>query len=506
MARVSYRVEQDVAANRSRVLVTKLELKANFPLGATGMYILGSILVNGAEAVRITMGDTYACGAYVSSQDYAGGGVDGPGGGWKIGFSSREMTVNHGSDGNAQITIHPGISLYFEGAVRDSMGGTATAALPQIPRTSALAVSGVELGRELVMELTRASADFEDTITWRCGAASGTLAERTKEQELRWTLPLDLAAQAPADTAVRLVLTVTTFLGETQAGSQDTELLCPIPETVAPSLAVAVEDRMGYAAQYGGYIQGQSQARVTTQAAGAYGSTIRGISVKCGKLTGTGAEVAFALEDSGSVSIAVTVTDSRGRTASQVSAITVLPYQKPWAVIREAARCDEAGNVQPDGAWMKLVFDAGVTALEGSTAQYAAVCTVHGGADTRQAALEEYENQLTVTGGQVLLPAGVDTGYDCRIQVQDRFCAAESGAVLVSVAFALLDLCRAAKAVGIGMRAKNEGMLSIGMDVDMSERRLGNLAPPEQGTDAATKAYVDECIRLLREQLNLKEE
>ena len=102
----------------------------------------------------------------------------------------------------------------------------------------------------------------------------------------------------------------------------------------------------------------------------------------------------------------------------------------------------------------------------------------------------------------MILPAGVDTGYDCRIQVQDSFCTTESGTELVSVAFALLDLCRAAKAVGIGMRARNAGMLSIGMDVDMGERRLGNLAPPEGGTDAATKAYVDECIRLLKEQLN----
>lgn len=504
-SRVSYRVERDVEANQSVILVTKLELKANYDFQGTNMYIMGSILVNGVETVNITMGNTYGCCAYVTSYDFAGGGVDGgagPGGDWYVGFKSKEITVNHGDDGNAQITIRPGITLYFYGAVRDSFSGTATVALPQIPRTSALAVSPVELGRELVMELTRASADFEDTITWRCGTASGTLAQRTKAQALRWTLPLDLAAQAQADTAVKLVLTVSTFLGEVQAGSQDTELLCPIPGSVVPSLTVAVEDRMGYASQYGGFIQGQSQARVSTQAAGAYGSTIRGISVKCGKLTGAGAEVAFALEDSGSVGITVTVTDSRGRTASQVKAITVLPYQKPWAIIREAARCDEAGNIQPDGAWMKLVFDAGVTALAGNTAQYRSVCTVHRGTDTRQAALEDYEGQLTVTGGQVILPAGVDTGYDCRIQVQDSFCTTESGTELVSVAFALLDLCRAAKAVGIGMRARNAGMLSIGMDVDMGERRLGNLAPPEGGTDAATKAYVDECIRLLKEQLN----
>lgn len=506
MARVTYQVEGDVAQNRSVVRITRVELKALYTLQPTTMAFLGSIRVNGVEAVTMTMGDTYACSAAVSSQAFGGGGVDGPHGGWAIGFKTKDMTAEHGADGNARITISLAISLYFYEAVRDSVVGSGTADLPQIPRTSDLEVTGAALGQELVMVLTRASADFEDTITWRCGTASGTLAERTKAQELRWTPPLELSFQAPADTRVKVVLTVTTFLGETQAGSRDTEILCPIPGSVTPSLTVAVEDRMGYAAVYGGFIQGQSQAKVTTQAAGAYGSTIRSVSVKCGKLTGSGEQVAFALEDSGSVGITVTVTDSRGRTASQNTAVTVLAYKKPWALIREAVRCDEGGNVQPDGAWLKLVFDAGVTTLTGNTAQYKAVRTVHGGGSAQQVTLTDYAGHFTVTGGQVILPAGVDTGYDCQIQVQDSFRTGGSDTVLVSVAFALLDLCRATRAVGIGMRAKKPGAVSIGLNMDMSEHRLSNLASPESETDAATKAYVDECIRQLREQLNLNEE
>ena len=89
--------------------------------------------------------------------------------------------------------------------------------------------------------------------------------------------------------------------------------------------------------------------------------------------------------------ITVTVTDSRGRTASQNTAVTVLAYKKPWALIREAVRCDEGGNVQPDGAWLKLVFDAGVTALTGNTAQYKAVRTVHGGGSAQQVTLTDYD-------------------------------------------------------------------------------------------------------------------
>ena len=41
------------------------------------------------------------------------------------------------------------------------------------------------------------------------------------------------------------------------------------------------------------------------------------------------------------------------------------------------------------------------------------------------------------------------------------------------------------------MRAKNPGKVSIGLDVNMEEHRLGNLLDPEGSQDAATKAYVD---------------
>lgn len=500
--RLTCQVEQDVAGNKSVVRVTKLEMKAETEVPGIAVYLLGAVFVNGAEAASMSIGATYGCDA-VLSQSYFGGGEEGPGG-WSVGFTASNVTVDHEEDGTAQIDLAATVHLYHNQSKLDTIYGNGTVQLPQIPRTSALTAAGVDLGQEMVIGLTRAPGDFVDTVTWRCGEKSGILAEKTSEQELRWTVPLDLATEAPEDSNVAVVFTVTTFLGETKAGSQDTEVICTIPMDLVADVSVELTDRMGYTSQFGGYIQSQSQVNVVTQAQGRYGASIREINVKCGKLSGTGEEVCFALEDSGVVSITVTVEDSRGRTVLLKTTITVLPYQKPWVTLREAARCDEAGNHQPDGAWLKLVFDAGVTDLSGkNTAQYQGMCTVHGGEDTRQVTLSDYANQLTVTGGMMLISAGVDTGYDCRIAVQDSFCTVESGVALVSVAFALMDFCRGTKAVGIGMRAINEGMLSIGMDTDMAEHRVGNLAAPENDTDAATKGYVDACIRQLREQLGM---
>ena len=487
-ARVNYELIQDVGLNQSVVTVTGVSMRA-----VTGSWVtqscrvVGSITINGSTAVKMEYTNTASTGIIMlKTYNTVGGSV-----------SKYSVTVNHQEDGSGPISVYVNLSVYVN-STSTHVGGinqTEALALPRIPRVSTLTAAGVELGQEMTITITRAAEGFTDTVSWSCGSQSGTIAEQTALTQLQWTPPLELAAQAPEDTQAAVVLTVTSFLDGSQVGSKDTAVQCSIPESVVPTLAVTVEDRMGYLAKFGGYVQNQSQARVVTQAAGAYGSTIKSITAKCGTLSASGADVSFALGQSGSVPITVTVTDSRGRSASFDTSITVLPYRLPQVTIREAYRCDETGQQQPDGQWLKVVFDGSVTALAGNGATYRGICTVHNGDTTRTVLLADYTGQQTVNQGSFLLTAGVDTAYDCRVSVQDDFHTVTSVDMLVSVAFALMDFCRDTKAVGIGMRAKNAGKLSIGLDTDMDEHSIGNLADPQEAQDAATKAYVDRNAR-----------
>ena len=504
MIRVTYEVTQDVLLNQSAVRVTGVEIKPIAAINTMNVYLLGEILVDGQQGATLNLGNTYGCGATISNSDYAGGGVDSGWGGWGVGFRTQEVTVAHAQDGSASCILLPTIHLYYRQNRIDTTQAKIQVQLPRIPRTSALEVQEAELGQPMKLKLTRVAAEFVDTVAWRCGSASGVIAEKCAESVLSWTPPLELAAQAPDSDRAEITLTVSTFLGDTQSGSEDTRVYCPVPDSVVPTLEVTVEDRMGYADGFGGYIQGQSQVRVRTQAQSPYAGSIRRITVSCGRLTDTGADVSFALENAGQVPVSVSVEDSRGRMAMKSIPVQVLPYRSPQVSIREALRCDQEGTPQSDGTWLKVVFDAEVSALTGNGVQYRGSCALHDGTDSRQVLLEAYTDQFTVTGGSFLLPAGLDSGYDCRVIVQDHFCTVLSGTALVSVAFALMDFYSGTRAVGIGMRAVNPGMLSVGLDTDMSEHRLGNLAAPELDADAATKAYVDGCIRQLAQQLGLE--
>ena len=481
---VNYDLTQDVALNRSVVTVTSVAMRA-VPENwiAVSCRVVGSITINGSTAVKMEFTNNASTGIIMGKvYNTVGGSV-----------SKYSVTVNHQEDGSGPISVYVNLSVHVNNPSTDAGGihQTEALALPRIPRASSLTAAGVELGKEMTITITRAAEGFTDTVTWSCGSQSGTIATKTALKQLKWTPPVSLASQAPEAARVAVVLTVTSFLNGSQVGSKNTTVQCTIPESVVPTLSVTVADRMGHTDKFGGYVQNQSQARVVTQAAGVYGSTIKSITAKCGALSASGADVSFALGQSGSVPITVTVTDSRGRSASFETSITVLPYRLPQVTIREAYRCDGTGQQQPDGQWLKVVFDGSVTALAGNSATYRGICTVHNGDTTRTVLLSDYTGQQTVTAGSFLLTAGVDTAYDCRVSVQDDFHTVTGVDMLVSVAFALMDFCRDTKAVGIGMRAKNAGKLSIGLDTDMDEHSIGNLADPQEAQDAATKAYVD---------------
>ena len=139
------------------------------------------------------------------------------------------------------------------------------------------------------------------------------------------------------------------------------------------------------------------------------------------------------------------------------------------------------------------------------SAAYQAVCWEHGGGQTRSVPLPDYAGLFEVAG-TVVLPAGADSGYDCAISVTDSFATVTSPNAFVPVAFALLDFSRTEKAVGIGMRAIKKETLSVGLQLDMAEHGIRNLADPTEAQDAATTAYVDALVKAALESKSWKGE
>ena len=468
-ARVNYMVSQDIAGNYSTVTVTGLDVRSNQYRGSC--FVKGSIYLNGQEVCYLGLSSTEGHTVALSVGAWAPVNL----------VSGIPLKIPHGSDGTKTVSVS--VSLRAtptsgSGSFTATCSGAASIDLPRIPRVSEISASGVELGQAMEITLTRASEGFRDTLSWQCGEASGIIAEKTGETALSWTPPVSLAEANPQGTAVEVVLTVSTYSGETSVGTGSVTVSCPIPGSVVPTLEITVTDKTGCYDRYGSYVRTRSQARVQTTASGAYGSTVKSVSVSCGSLTASGEDAVFSLPDPGAVTVRVTVTDSRGRSAAAVETITVADYQNPSVSVTNLYRCGSDGTANPQGAFGKAVFTGSVTPLGGKNAAVYRLKKRIRGTETWTVS--------QISQGEAVFSAGVDDDWEVCISVSDDFTEVTGQVSVLPVAFSLLDFHRGSRSVGILQRASTPGAVDVGGDTVHHGHRIRDVGPPQDPDDAVT--------------------
>lgn len=474
--RVYYKQTFTPGVAKSTITISRVTLQSDIVYGGT-FFFDGRIIVNGNTVFSSSIagsdgGVSVDCDESLISNFYNG-----------------TVTVNHYAATTISIQLKANTQgvPFFYNAYSDGFSispGSRSITLAAIPMASAISAGAVTLGSEMTVSLTKAAAGMTDTVTWQCGTQSGTIAENSAKTAFTWTPPVSLASQAPNGTSVSITITTATKNGDTAAGSSSVTVSCPIPQDVKPTVSVTVSDETGYLAAFGSYICNQSKARVVTQAAGIYGSTVTGISVTCGTLTGSGENLLFALPNAGTVTVSVAVTDSRGRTAAAEAQIYVADYSPPVPVITALYRCDASGTAAPDGAWAKAELGCAVTSLGG---QNTAACVLK----YRVRGTESWTEKAVTVPGSTVFPADTGSDYQVSLCASDSFTTVTSGTSPLPAAFALLDFDRKDKALGIGQRAGTAGTLSVGLPVRMGGNRITDLGTPTANTDAATKGYSD---------------
>ena len=474
--RVYYKQTFTPGVAKSTITISRVTLQSDIVYGGT-FFFDGRIIVNGNTVFSSSIagsdgGVSVDCDESLISNFYNG-----------------TVTVNHYAATTISIQLKANTQgvPFFYNAYSDGFSispGSRSITLAAIPMASAISAGAVTLGSEMTVSLTKAAAGMTDTVTWQCGTQSGTIAENSAKTAFTWTPPVSLASQAPNGTSVSITITTATKNGDTAAGSSSVTVSCPIPQDVKPTVSVTVSDETGYLAAFGSYICNQSKARVVTQAAGIYGSTVTGISVTCGTLTGSGENLLFALPNAGTVTVSVAVTDSRGRTAAAEAQIYVADYNPPVPVITALYRCDASGTAAPDGAWAKAELGCAVTSLGG---QNTAACVLK----YRVRGTESWTEKAVTVPGSTVFPADTGSDYQVSLCASDSFTTVTSGTSPLPAAFALLDFDRKDKALGIGQRAGTAGTLSIGLPIKMGANRITDLGTPTANTDAATKGYSD---------------
>lgn len=304
------------------------------------------------------------------------------------------------------------------------------------PAASSFSVGNGILGSAQTITVTKNNADFTSTITYKCGSASGTIADKSASASISWTPPTSLASQNTTGTSLSCVLTFTTYSGSTVIGTSSKTITLSIPSSIVPTVSLSVTDGTDNLAQFGDYVQGKSTMKVSISASGSGGSSISKCSTSANGGTYTSASFTTGvITGSGTLTISVTVTDSRGRTASASKKITVLAYTRPKVSALSVIRCNQSGVADTDGAYLKATFSAEITALNNkNTKTYQLQYKKKTDSSYTTVTLSSYANAYSVVNGTHVFAAETGSSYDIILKASDYFTSASLSAVGPAIA------------------------------------------------------------------------
>ncbi len=346
---------------------------------------------------------------------------------------------------------------------------------PSVPTVSA---SSVDMGGKVTINTNRENSSLTHDLAYSFAGGSYVNIATGVGASYAWTVP-DLASSIPNAVSGTVTIRCITKSGTTTIGTKTVAMTLKVPTSVVPTIsAVAIsEATSGLAAQFGAYIQSKSALAVKTTAAGAKGSTISSCKVVVQGVTYTGTSITTdVLTVSGSVSVVVTVTDSRGRTASKTSTITVLEYTLPKTSEFKAFRCDENGYAKDDGIYMSVSYAYRVASLGGkNTAAMVIEYKTEAGSSWTQLATG---SDLEGSGIRFFYDGptfSIDYQYDVRLTVTDWFGATASYAVTLPTADVVLDISSDGKGLGIGKVSQRSGATEFARTMyDRFDTVIGN--------------------------------
>lgn len=396
--------------------------------------------------------------ANINGEQHSGSGSVSVSPGGATALLSGTVTVPHNADGTKTLSVSGSISGKIVGSVSGSQ------VLTTIPRASSISAPTFTLGAAGTITINRAASGFTHTLEYWYGSARGTIVTKTSSTSVSWTPPVGLASQTPNATQGTGSLICTTYSGNTQVGQTSIAVKMQVPASVVPSISsVSIAEAVsGLASKFGAYVQGKSKLRVKTSAAGAYGSSISACQVKVADITYSGLDITTnAIGRSGAVGVAVTVTDSRGRSASKTVNVTFVAYSQPSISAFSVHRCNSDGKDNPDGDYASISYNFAVAAVGGKNSKSAVIQYKRSTASSWTTLVDlssgAYSQSATTVPATSLTS---DYQYDIRLTVSDYFGATTMTATLPS-AEVILDILSSGDGLAIGKTAETADALDV---------------------------------------------
>ena len=219
---------------------------------------------------------------------------------------------------------------------------------------------------------------------------------------------------------------------------------------------------------WGVFVQGKSKLSFTVSATASTGSTISSYSTSVNGATYNTTSITTGwLTGSGSANL--TVTDSRGRTATASRSYTVYPYSNPVIIVAYVTRCLSDGTPSDTGTCLLYTFASTISTCNGNnTATYELGYREKGSnsAYTYVTAANDVPNSV-YTGYNFV----ATTSYDIRFRVTDAFGSVAYDDESIGSSFKLVHYNKNKQAIAIGKYSSagtNEKKFEVAMPVEVN--------------------------------------
>lgn len=373
---------------------------------------------------------------------------------------SATVNVPHNADGSKSVAISATGSL--SGTTLTSTSISSTVTLDTIPRATqpSLSSSSVNMGSAVTISTPRASSSFTHDLAYSFRGGPYVSIATGVGTSYSWTVP-DLASSIPSATSGSMTIRCITKNGSTTIGTKTVSMTAKVPGSVVPTISsVAVaEATSDLAAQFGAYIQSKSKLSVTITAAGAKGSTIKSYRTTFrGKTYTARTWTSDILAASGTLSMTTTVTDSRGRTASKTTSVSVLAYTPPRIQAFSVYRCNSEGAADDEGLYIAVRYKYSAPSLNGGNTASLAV-------QYKQSTAASYSSLLSGSGlsaDTTEKPSSPtfssDYQYDLLLTVTDYFGAAATAEAKLPSGKVILDLAADGLGFAVGKTSERDGL------------------------------------------------
>lgn len=406
---------------------------------------------------------------------------------------TKTVTVAHAADGSKTCAFSAtcGINVTLSGTYYGNVTASGNGSFETIARassiTSVTATVSVNGTNAVSVAISRKASSFTHTVVFSFGSYSKT--NTGVSTSTSYAIPTSWLNAIPNATSGTGKVTVTTYSGSTKIGSAVSKnFTLTVPTSVVPTFtSVGVTDTTSNQTTFGNMVQLKSKPKFAIAASGALGSTIKAYKTVFEGKTYTGAApTASAIAGSGTVKAVITITDSRGRTATNEKAWTVMPYFAPKVISFQGTRCLADGTEDYNGTHIKMAVNFSIAPVNNkNAATYAVEYKLKTGttwANLTSGAVYALNTSIISTSGFF----GVDYSYDIRLTVKDSF-ATITSIIDIPTAFTLIDYHRDGRALSFGKVCEIAEGVEFGLPAYFSHGET-----PEGAVAIATGADLDD--------------